>query len=200
MYYQNMKARGMHKGLEYQSKIFSNLRKGIVFLFCLIFLSTYAGAEGDIESLRDFDYWDNGKIRQCTVYNVYGRLKAKAFCRYDGTVEKIEKYDKYGNKIEEILYDGSGKLKKGIDGWAAMRWWYDGSQLVSQISYDEYGRPIERKSYSESGKLISRQYMDDDNLDPYEEANMALLLGQQNVRYYDPTSGRIEEDAELIRK
>lgn len=154
-------------------------------------------AEG-VQGLRDFQYWDNGKVRSCTLYDKDGNLKAKAFCRHDnGTVEKIEKYDRYGNKIEESLYDQKGRLKKGIDGWAAMKWWYDGVNLVSQVSYDEEGRPIERKHFSESGRLVFRQYRDDVAFNPYEEANMALLLGANNMAYHDP---RVDSDREKIIK
>jgi len=140
--------------------------------------------EGDIGSLKQFDYWENGKVRQCTMYDTNGRLKATAYCRHDGSVEKVEKFDNYGNKAEEALYDQKGALKTGIDGWAAMRWWYDGSHLVSQISYDEDGIPLERKQYGESGKLVFRQFRDElTDAKPYEGALMAMLLGGQNVPY-----------------
>lgn len=141
-------------------------------------------AEGDIENLKQFDYWDNGKIRQCTMYDTDGRLNRKAFCRHDdGTVEKIEKFDRFGNKTEEAFYDQKGLLKTGIDGWAAMRWFYNEYQLVSQISYDESGIPLERKQYSESGKLVLRQYRDELDLNPYEGAQMHMMLGPYNVPY-----------------
>jgi len=169
---------------------------GILLLSVLLI---YAYAEGDIEDLKDFRYWDNGKVKDCTVYDSQGRLKAKAFCRHDGTVEKVEKYDIYGNKAEEALYDQNGRLKTGIDGWAAARWWYDGRNLISQISYDEYGKPIERKQYSDSGKLVFRQYRDDIKTEPYEEASMALLLGSQNVKYYD-SGGRLDDFANIVRE
>lgn len=140
--------------------------------------------EGDVGSLKQFDYWENGKVRQCTMYDTNGRLKAMAYCRHDGSVEKIEKFDNYGNKTEEALYDQKGVLKTGIDGWAAMRWWYDGSHLVSQISYDEDGIPLERKQYGESGKLVFRQFRDElTDAKPYEGAQMHMMLGGQNVPY-----------------
>ncbi len=158
--------------------------ESLPILICLFFVASNVYAEGEVEGLKDFQYWDNGKVKQCTMYDADGRLTAKAFCRYDGTTEKVEKYDTYGNEVLEALYDEAGKLKTGIDGWAAMRWWYDGSQLISQISYDEDGKPIERKQYSESGKLILRQYIDDgSDLAPYEAASMAMMLGGHNLRY-----------------
>jgi len=137
--------------------------------------------EGEVKNLKQFEYWDNHKIRTCTEYDVSGYLKGKAFCRYDGTVEKVEKFDRQGDRIEEALYDQKGKLKRGIDGWAAMKWWYEDSRLQSSVSYDEEGLPLERRYYSESGRLVLRQYRDDIDFPPYEAANMAILLGPQNV-------------------
>ncbi len=144
-------------------------------------------AEG-IESLKQYEFWPNGKIKGCTVYDPEGFMTVKAYCRNDGTVEKIERFDKSGNRIEEVFYDEKGRLRTGIDGWAAMRWWYEDSQLISQITYDESGRPLEKRAFSESGRLAFRQYRDDENLNPYVEASMAMLLGMgsRNVGYYDP--------------
>ncbi len=152
----------------------------IIFLLSISFIADCAG-EGEVKSLRQYEHWDNGTIKSCTLFDTNGVLKAKAFCRNDGTVEKVEKYDPSSNKIEESFYDEKGKLKTGIDGWAAMRWWYDGPHLQSQISYDETGIPMERRVYGESGRLIFRQYRHDIDFNPYEAANMAALLGPQNV-------------------
>ena len=151
-----------------------------IFLFSASLVAESSG-EGEVKSLRQYEHWANGTIKSCTLFDSNGLLKAKAYCRDDGTVEKVEKFDPAGNKIEESFYDEKGKLKTGIDGWAAMRWWYDGSHLESQISYDETGLPIERRVYSESGRLAFRQYRHDIDFNPYEAANMAALLGPQNV-------------------
>lgn len=158
----------------------------LLLCFWLASAAAFVMADGEVESLKDFVYWPSGKVRACTVYDVSGRLKAKAFCRDDGTIEKIEKFDAGGNKSEEAFYDQKGKLKTGIDGWAARRWWYEDSRVISQITYDEEGRPTERRFYSESGRLILRQYRDSDTLDPYEGAAMAFLLGGRNMPYHDP--------------
>lgn len=154
-------------------------------IFCL-FLAPPCFGEGDVESLKQFEYWPDGKMKQCMLYDAAnGYLKAKVVCRDDGTIEKVLRYDNYGNKTEEALYDQKGRLKTGIDGWAAMRWWYNANQLVSQISYDENGTPRDKRIFSESGRLVLRQYRDDANFDPYEGANMAMLLGGRNIPYYD---------------
>ena len=147
-------------------------------------------AEGQIQGLKQFDRWDNGKTKVCTMYDAKGFLKAKAYCRYDGTVEKVERFDIHGNKTEEVLYDQKGKLKSGIDGWAARRWWYEGSRLISQISYGEDGRPIERLMYDDSGRLVQRMYSDEKSFNPYEEASMFMLLGGRNMSYHDPRPKR----------
>ncbi len=152
----------------------------IAFLFSIIFIPKCA-CEGEIKSLRQFEHWDNGTVKSSTIFDTAGVLKAKAYCRHDGTVEKVEKFDPAGNKTEEAFYDEKGKLKVGIDGWAAMRWWYKEGRLESQISYDEAGVPIERRVYGESGRLVFRQYRHDIDFNPYEAANMAMLLGPQNV-------------------
>ena len=146
----------------------------------LSFLQVCLGA-GDVKDLKQFEYWDNKKMRTCTIYDVSGYLKAKAYCRIDGTVEKIDRFDRYSNRTEEAFYDQKGRLKRGIDGWAAMRWWYDESRLMAQVSYDEDGTPMDRRYYSESGRLVLRQYRDDVNFNPYEDAAMAALLGPQNI-------------------
>lgn len=176
------------------------LQANIAFLLCQFLLTVYAAAEGEIKDLKDFEYWDNGKVKQCAVYNASsGKLLAKAFCGNDGAVERIEKYDGYGNKVETALYDGAGRLTTGVDGWAAKRWWYDGYQLRAQISYDEYGKARERKAYSESGNLVLRQYKDDEDVDPYENAAMFKLLSGQNVAYYD-SKGALEEVTRLLHE
>ena len=168
--------------------------KCVLAMIIMLVVPVVSFAEGEVAGLNDFEYWDNGRTKQCTVYDKDGRIKAKAFCRHSGKVDKIEKYDLYGNKIEEVLYDDKGKLRRGIDGWAAMRWRYNEDRLVAQISYDEYGKPIDKRYYSESGRLIGRQFVDSENLNPYEEANMYILLGVNNIRYEDKSAPAVGND------
>lgn len=173
---------------------------GVIFLFCSICISQDAYAEGEVRSLKDFQYWDNGTVKQCTVYDAHtGRLKTRAFCAYGGSVEKVEKFDEAGNKIEEALYDANGALKAGIDGWAAMRWRYDGLQIVWQVSYDENGKSIEQKFYTSSGNLAMRLYRDDDSVNPYANAAMYMMLGGRNIGYYD-SRGTLDEIKEDIKE
>jgi len=159
----------------------SLIKTGLCILFFSLYLTAECAGEGEVKSLRQYEHWDNGTMKSCSLFDSNGVLKAKAYCRNDGTVEKVEKFDPAGKRIEEAFYDEKGKLRTGIDGWAAMRWVYDGSHLGSQISYDETGTPLERRVYSESGRLVLRQYRHDIEFNPYEDASMAILLGPQNV-------------------
>ncbi len=152
----------------------------------LLVVSSATAFDMEGDGRKEFEYWPDGNYKSFTLFDESGRVKAKAYCGADGTVEKVERFDIYGNRIQEAFYDGEGRLKTGIDGWAAMRWWYDGSQLVSQISYDEDGRTVDRRQYSDSGRLIYRQYSPDADLNPYEEANMYMLAGLRNEAYYNP--------------
>lgn len=146
-----------------------------------------AYGEGNVDSLKEYEYWADGKVRGCRVYDKDGRLRARAFCRPDGSVEKIEKYDTAGNKIQEGHFDPKGKLSAGLDGWAVMRWEYDGeSHMRTQMSFDELGRPLERKLFSAGGRMIMRQVRESDKLDPYEEAQMAMFLGGANIKMKNP--------------
>jgi len=156
-------------------------------LIWLVIAPALIYGEGSIDSLKEYEYWPDGKVRGCKVYDTNGRLKAKSWCRSDGSVERIEKYDLRGNKIQQGFFDQRGKLKTGIDGWAVMRWEYDDEgRMRSQMSFDELGRPIERKLFSEGGKMVLRQIRDSDKLDPYEEAQMAMFLGGANVKMKNP--------------
>ena len=167
----------------------------IFFFIALFSYSVYA--EGEVKSLKKIEFWKTGKVRLCDVYDVNGYLKARVYCRADGSIEKIERFNMLDKRIEEALYDGHGKLKTGIDGWAAIRWIYSGPILLYEIAYDETGKPMEMKMYSESGKLVARRYRDDVAFDPYEQASMYMLLGGQSAAFYDPTVRKEDEDGIL---
>jgi len=157
------------------------LKYASITAILVLFFAPACMGEGEVKDLKQFDFWDNHKVRMCSIYDVTGYLKSKVYCRHDGTVEKVERFDRYGNRIEEAFYDQKGRLKRGVDGWAATRWWYGDSHLQYQVSYDEDGVPTEKKYYSDSGRLVLRQYRDDVDFDPYEAASMAMLLGPQNI-------------------
>src|SRR3989338_743871 len=170
----------------------------VLVLFYALFLGkSCAHADGEVKSLKKFQFWDTGKVRQCDVYDVNGYLKAKVYCYSDGAIEKIERFNMLDKKTEEALYDGHGKIKTGIDGWAAKRWLYSGPTLLYEVAYDETGKPMEMKMYSESGRLIARRYRDDVSFDPYEQASMYMLLGGQSAAFYD-TTVRAEDEADIL--
>lgn len=167
------------------------------FLLFFILCAALAFGDGEVKSLKKFQFWETGKVRQCDVYDVNGYLKATVYCYADGTIQKIERFNMLGKKIEEALYDGHGRLKIGIDGWAAVRWIYSGPTLLYEIAYDETGKPVEMKMYSESGRLIARRYRDDVAFNPYEQASMYMLLGGQSAAFYDPTI-RKQDESDII--
>lgn len=176
----------------------ANKKFTVIVLFYALFLGlSSAYADGEVKSLKKFQFWNTGKVRQCDVYDVNGYLKAKVYCYSDGAIEKIERFNMLDKKTEEALYDGHGKLKTGIDGWAAKRWLYSGPTLLYEVAYDETGKPMEMKMYSESGRLIARRYRDDVNFNPYEQASMFMLLGGQSAAFYD-TTVRKEYESDII--
>ena len=149
---------------------------------------------GEVKSLKKFAFWNTGKVRQCDVYDVNGYLKASVYCRSDGTIEKIERFNMLGKKTETAFYDGRGRLRTGIDGWAAVKWLYSGPALLYEVMYDETGKMMEIKMYSESGRLVARRYRDDVNFDPYEQASMYMLLGGRSAAFYDTRIRREDEE------
>lgn len=157
----------------------------IVVITLIFIASSYA--DGVVQNLREYEYRADGKPWKCTVTDAHtGKLKGKLYYASDGSVEKVERFDDSGNKIEAALYDPMGALKAGPDGWAAMRWWYKDSVLRMQMSYDENGGPIERLFYSEGGKLVMRLYRNDESSNPNINAVMFSFLGSNNVPYYNP--------------
>ncbi|MFA5256074.1 MAG: hypothetical protein WC419_05215, partial [Candidatus Omnitrophota bacterium] len=91
--------------------------RALIPILYLAFFSQLVCAEGEVRGLKKVEYWKNtGKVKQCDVYDVNGYLKVKVYCRFDGTIEKIERFNMIGKRVEEALYDGRGKLKTGIDG------------------------------------------------------------------------------------
>lgn len=168
--------------------------KILFFLLCSLFIALSAYGEGEVKSLKKFEFWKTGKVKRCDIYDVNGYLKVSVYCRSDGTIEKIERFNMLNRMTDEALYDGKGRLKTGIDGWAAKRWIYSGPTLLFEVAYDETGKMMEIKKYSESGRLVARRYRDDVEFDPYEQASMYMLLGGQSAAFYDTTVRREDEE------
>lgn len=172
-------------------------KSALLFIFLSASIALNAYCDGEVKSLKKFEFWNTGKVRRCDVYDVNGSLNVTVYCRGDGTIEKIERFNMLGKKTEEALYDGKGKLKTGIDGWAAIRWLYSGPTLLYEVAYDETGKPMEMKKYSEGGRLIGRRYRDDVSFDPYEQASMYMLLGGNSAAFFD-TTVRKEDESDII--
>ena len=149
-----------------------------------IFLSAALAQEP--EALKtETELWASGQVRVRKILYPDGVLKEKIYYWESGIMEQDEKYDKEGHKIEESHYDGDGKLVDTMEGWAAMRYTYEDGVLRVQTSFDATGRIIERKFYSASGDLVDKQYVGDNNIDPYEEYNPTPVLGTEEIQYFD---------------
>lgn len=158
-------------------------------LLLLVFMLTvkaspYAYSE-EPDNTKRYDYWPDGRKRSCGVYDLRDRLLGRVIFRYDGSVERLQKYDESGNKVEESIYDAGGNLTPGIDGWAATRWRYAGRALAYQTTYDIFGTSIERKIYDERGDLVARQLHAEDDEDYGNASKLSGLAGKQAVIFYN---------------
>ncbi len=136
------------------------------------------------------EYWDNGKIRISEKYDNAGTLREEDYYREDGTLEQFMKYDALGHKIGEAYYAENGRLRETADGWAAMRWKYDGDNMVAEGYYGPDGKLKELKQYNDQGDLIAKRYVGV-KPDPDEEyAPVPPLAGESN--YYYDKYGRLE--------
>lgn len=101
----------------------------------------------------------------------------------NGKIKSYIKYDESGRKVEECNFDREGRLRSGIDGWAAMRWKYKGSQLAEEAYYGEDGRMTERKMYNELGDLIGKEYAAGVETYPSEEFEPLPIVAGETVIY-----------------
>ena len=168
----------------YKNIFMRGLAVGILFLMC-----SYAGSS-EIKA-PDYAYWDSGKLKEGVWYDEAGNVRVRRWFRGDGSLEKREKYDARKHKIEECNYDGSGRIEDNMDGWAAMRWYYDeAGKLRAQVWYGEDGKVKERKFYSEGGNLVDTQFMGEENIDPDEEHSDLTIIGTHAAEYYDDYGNR----------
>ncbi|MDP2942185.1 MAG: hypothetical protein Q8O36_01555 [Candidatus Omnitrophota bacterium] len=119
--------------------------------------------------------------------------------RQDGSLEKVVKLDKDGNKIAEAYYGPDGKLTKNpVDNWAAARWKYEDGKLVEQRYYGEDGRLKERKSYTSAGNLGEKDYYGED-IDEDEELDTEFMAADEVSKYFDTTGSRLKGEMESFR-
>ncbi len=118
------------------------------------------------------------------MYDEQGNVVEKRYYRDDGSLEQAEMYDKLGHKIGIGNYGMNGKLREGVDGWAAMRWKYESGKIVGEGYYGADGRLKELKQYNELGDLVAKKYIGPAP-DPNEEYNPVPPLAGETTSYYD---------------
>lgn len=134
-------------------------------------------------------YDKNGEVTQREDYHKDGSLKHKETAVYDSkgnkteetifepaekqpkpekNVKHVSKYDSDGNEIEQLEYDGSGKLVQKMQfsynskGDKTLEVTYDGDGKLTKktvYTFDSKGLRVEKKDYDASNNLMSvRKY------------------------------------------
>lgn len=170
----------------------------VIILGAIITGSSCVGIAGDAEVI-EVSRWDSGAIKETVVNDPEYNITIRNFYEQGGTLERVEKYDSLGNKIEISLYDASGNLREGLDGWAAMRWRYIDGKVFQETTYGIDGKPRSRRTFSESGRLVARQYMTDGEGEPDDVIRKEPAYGTQAVIVYGP-SGKIERAANVVNE
>lgn len=173
---------------------------GKFFISFLCFLLSTSLFADQSKSSPDCDYWKNGKPRECRKYDSQGNRIALGYFRTDGTLEKKERFNEDGQKIQESYYDENGHLTNNpVDNWAAMRWQYDLGRLVAETFYNDQGRPTQRNIYDGAGNLMDKQFFGKERLLPSEEFNPLLSFGEESEEFFDQ-EGAFEGGSTVIRE
>jgi len=170
----------------------------IITCIAIAILASYSYAEQDAQ-VMEVSRWDNGAIKETVVNDPEYNITIRNFYEQGGTLERVEKYDSLGNKIEVSLYDANGNLREGLDGWAAKRWRYIDGKIFQETNYGTDGKPKDRRTYSESGRLIARQYMTNGEMDPDDVIRKEPAYGTQAVIVYGP-SGKVERATNVVNE
>ncbi len=156
---------------------------------------------GDGENRRrEVSYWPDGSIREDKRYDNNGVLRRQGFFREDGTIENLKKFDLLGNVTDDINYSEEGRLMENGDGWAAMKFEYKNGNMISESYYGDDGHLMERKLYDDQGVLLTKQYVGESNIDPYEEYDPVPVLNKQQDNMYFDDDGRPEATTSVIRE
>jgi hypothetical protein len=151
------------------------------------------------QQFEERDFWPNGQPREYRRIDDEGRVLGRAQYRNDGSLAKLEKFDRHGRKIAEARFDGEGKLDDSLDGWAARRWIYKDGKLVFESYYGEDDKIKERVFYNEYGSIIGRQFIGANNLlDPNEEFSQ-YAAGGQVIQYLADDGNTVESEAHTWR-
>jgi len=137
--------------------------------------------------------------REEKKFDAKGNLVCISYYAENGALEQRVTFDKRGHKVGEAYYSSDGRLRENMDGWAAMRWRYKGSNLIMESYYDDAGKLTERKIYNESGALVDKQFAGDSRLDPNEEFSAPVpAMGRESIEYYD-SNGKPEGKTTVTR-
>ena len=159
-------------------------------LFAFSLTSGLFADQPDPSSHCDCDFWKIGKPRECSRYDAQGNKAAVGYFRPNGTLEKKERFNQDGQKIQEGYYDESGHLANSpVDDWAAMTWVYDQGRLAAESFYDDQGRLTQRNLYDGAGNLIDKQFFGKERLLPSEEFNPLLNFGEESEEFFDQEGG-----------
>lgn len=143
--------------------------------------------------------WENGALKETVVNDPDRNETIRNFYDMQGALERVEKYDSAGNRVEVSLYDANGNLREGIDGWAAKRWRYIEGKLFQETTYGTDGKPRTRRTFNEYGRLIARQYMTDEDADPDDVIRKEPAYGSQAVIVYGPR-GKVEKATRVVNE
>ena len=178
--------------------IFMKTIPAVIFLTAMIMSSCRASAAQNAE-VTEVSRFDSGAIKETVVNDPEYGITIRNFYAQDGTLERVEKYDSRGNKIEVGLYDANGNLREGLDGWAAKRWRYIDGKIFQETNYGTDGKPMDRRTFNEYGKLVARQYMSDGEGEPDDIIRKEPAYGTQAVIVYGP-GGKIERATNVVNE
>lgn len=173
--------------------------KIFIFIVGMIIFGASCCYAGQNSEVTEVSHWDNGAIKETVVNDPQYNITIRNFYDQTGFIERVEKYDSLGNKIEISLYDANGNLREGIDGWAAKRWRYIDGRVFQETTYGTDGRPRDRRTFNEFGRLVARQYMTDGEVDPDDVIRREPAYGTQAVIVYGP-GGKIERATNVVNE
>lgn len=156
----------------------------IIVLLLIAVLVVAGRADASGKKVQN-EYWPNGKVRLEEIDDSMGDVLKKNYYYQNGALELAEGYDALGNKILEANYDQDGQLKENSDGWAVIRWKYNGDNMVAEGYYGTDKKLQEVKLYDEEGDLVDKKYYGDKNILPSEEYNPEPTLAGESDQYYD---------------
>jgi antitoxin component YwqK of YwqJK toxin-antitoxin module len=158
----------------------------VVTLASILIVLGSIAAYSAVSDNTQYEYYDNGKVREAKSLYPTGEVSSVKYYREDGSLESSVSYNTNGDKTEEANYNTSGTLRENEDGWAAMRWqYYPSGTTASESYYAADGSLKERKTYNEEGDLVDKQYVGDPDMDS-EEYNPVPPLAGETEEYYGP--------------